>query len=206
MYWKGLTGFDFSAYALTLHNLVRLSPGCDLFLQNDSVLGPFGDIDRLIANMRWRLSGFLASSAVENHLQSYALFFRNLQPDFVVDLRSALCVSRSLDHWYDVVLRQETRLARIANRRYTVGSLWFDPSANRAEVSLDKTLTRKLTKSGSGANQTFDPSLVHAVTLLEQGFPFVKRSLFTRNQSLVDQVRLAKVLGDLGFPFELLEE
>lgn len=206
IYWKGLSGFDFSAYALTLETLAQLSPGCDLFLQNDSVFGPVGDLERLIGNMRWRLSGFLASSAVENHLQSYALFFRDLQPGLVRDLQSAVSLSRSMNHWYDVVLLQETRFARIASRRHSVGSLWFDPISNRAERPLISALVGKLTGYRSRPIITFDPSLIHAEELLNKGFPFVKRSLFARNRGLSDHQSLAKNLIGRGIPSRLLEQ
>ena len=45
VYWKGLGGYDFSAYGLAVREIAARSPGADLLLLNDSVLGPFGDLD-----------------------------------------------------------------------------------------------------------------------------------------------------------------
>ena len=33
--WKGLSGFDFSAFAIALQLLAEKSPGCDVFVMND---------------------------------------------------------------------------------------------------------------------------------------------------------------------------
>ena len=205
IYWKGLSGFDFSAYALALRALIRLSPGCDLYLQNDSVLGPLENLESLIPSMEWRLSGFLASSAIENHLQSYALFFKDLQSDLLRDLYPALSISRSLDNWRDVVLLQETKLARVASRRHAVGSLWFDPSAKRADKTLSRTLLERIPRYRTSSVTTYDPSLVRAAEMLADGFPFAKRSLFSRNRSLIDANHLVELLCNRGMAPELLE-
>lgn len=199
LYWKGLSGFDFSAYAIILQEVARQSPGADLYLQNDSVLGPFGDIDELIEAAPWRLTGFLGSSSMENHLQSYALVFRHVDLELVGALEPVLSTKRALDSWGDVVCRQETRLARTAWRSgSSVGALWFAPRAHEIEKPLLAAAAAKLGLAASTEDIVADPSLCNAADLLEEGFPFLKRSLFGRNQRFQQGTSLETLLDRQG--------
>lgn len=199
LYWKGLSGFDFSAYAFMLQEVARHSPGADLYLQNDSVLGPFGDIDSLIEAAPWRLTGFLGSSAMENHLQSYALLFRGVDLELVEALEPVLSSRRALDSWKDVVCRQETRLARTASRSgCSVGALWFAPGAHEAETPLLGAAAMKAGLVRRAEQKVADPSLCNAADLIEEGFPFLKRSLFGRNQRFQERRRLERLLSLQG--------
>lgn len=200
LYWKALPGFDFSAYALLLEEVARLSPGADLYLQNDSVLGPFGDVDALIDAMPWRVGGFMASSAVENHLQSYALFFRGVDRALVSRLAPVLSTHWAYDNWRNVVNLQETCLARVASRSESVGALWYAPGANAALPSLADVLRVKLGVGRADVLRSDDPSLRDATALLDQGFPFLKRSLFTRNLRFQSRDALDAFLAAQGHP------
>ncbi|UVI40849.1 hypothetical protein [Qipengyuania spongiae] len=199
LYWKALGGFDFSAYAIFLHEVSIRSPGALLYLQNDSVLGPFGEIDRLIASIPWRTGGFLASSAMENHIQSFAFVMHDVTPTLIRTLRPVISPRRSLDHWRDVVCRQETRFARIAARSGTVGSLWFSERPRQVERGLIETLVQRA-QGRKITPDVQDPSLVAAANLLETGFPFLKRSLFGRNASFQNQARLTQFLRENDHP------
>lgn len=176
--WKGLSGFDFSAFAIALELLAEKSPGCDVFVMNDSVLGPFADVDAMVETGQWRLTGFTASSAFENHLQSYAWFLRDLTPDIPRKLISVMSSAYSFNSFQHVVNCQETRFARVASRFGSVGSLWF---GNHASVG--------------------DPSLYRALPLLDGGFPFLKRSLLGgKLKHLHPQRELEQRLALLGHP------
>lgn len=200
LYWKALGGYDFSAYAIALHAVATASPGADLYLQNDSVLGPFGDVDALLASACWRLTGFMACAGPENHLQSYALFLRDVTPDLARMLKSVLGISHAYDRWADVVRLHETRLARIAARAMSVGALWYEPVAVSAVPGLVTTLVRKAKGMPIMAIPTNDPSLVAALDLIEEGFPFLKRSLTGRNAHLQDRAQIAAFLAAHGHP------
>jgi hypothetical protein len=152
--WKGLSGYDFSAYAVALAEVAAQSPGADLLLMNDSVLGPFVDLDAILRTVPWQMTGFTASTEFENHLQSYALYVRSITPPVVQSLRTVAPQSVAFDRFWHVVYCQETRLARVAARTMKVGALWF--------------------AGGHGAG---NPSLTKAVPLLTAGFPFLKRSI-----------------------------
>ena len=176
--WKGTSGYDFSAYSLAMREVARSSPGADLLLMNDSVLGPFGDIDSVLRTAPWRVTGFTAWSAFENHVQSYALHFRDVTPDLISALRSVLLERTAFNRFQDVVNWQESRLARVASQAMTVGALWFEP---RFEAG--------------------DPSLVRAASLLRAGFPFLKRSLVGGKLAhRADQETLLRLLDERGHP------
>lgn len=168
--WKELAGFDFSAYALGIAAIARRSPGASLFAMNDSVLGPFGDLDRLLARARWDLTGLTASSRIENHIQSYAFHLASVTPRTLDALRPVLSQRHAYDRYADVIYAQETRLARIAARRLSVGALWY----------TDHPLG--------------DPSLYAATTLLDEGYPFIKRKLLSEHRRLYPAGRIEAIL------------
>jgi hypothetical protein len=202
LYWKALSGFDFSAYALVVRAVADQSPGADLYVQNDSVLGPFADVDRLLDQAPWELSGFMGSASLENHVQSYAMMIRGVDQSRVDCLSSVMSDRWACDRWRDVVNLQETRLARVAAKGMSVGALWYAPTAGDAEISLGKAIRRKLAPLGptAGNLEVRDPTLIQALDLAADGFPFLKKSLFTRNRTFQDGEALATYLSEQGHP------
>jgi len=175
--WKGLSGYDFSAYALALAAVAERAPGADLFLLNDSVLGPFGDVEALLERSSWDLTGFTASAAFENHVQSYAFLIRNVNPAMVRALRTVVSTRYAFNYYQNVVNWQETRLARVAARSMSVGALWYSDGRN-----------------------VHDPSLQSATDLVASGLPFLKRSLLGRYAGFQDRDRLEAILKAAGHP------
>jgi lipopolysaccharide biosynthesis protein len=172
--WKGLSGYDFSAYALALRAVAEQSPGADLFIMNDSVLGPFADVEAQLAAAPWALTGFTAAATFENHIQSYAFNLRGVTDETVRALAAIMPEGRACDRYRDVVNLQETRFARVAARCMSVGALWY------AEAG--------------------DPSLAAAQQLLDDGFPFLKRSLLGRYAHFQDEAALRTFLAARGHP------
>ena len=188
--WKELRGFDFSAYALALKAVARHSPGALVYLQNDSVLGPFGEIDGLVEDAQWDLTGFIASRAVENHLSSFALVLRDLTPSRVQQLEPALSGRWCHDDFRAVVLDQETRLASIAWQSMSVGAYWYMSDAPARSTVLTK-LRNGLNGAAPGKlDLRGDPMLAFPLALLDRHFPFVKRSLFGKFAGLEDETAL----------------
>ena len=179
LYWKSLRGFDFSAYAIALRELSVRASGSDVTLMNDSVFGPFVPFEDLWHGAHWDLSGFTAASTWENHLQSYALQIRGITPDRLSRLRPVFRDRTAFDHYAGVVLNQETRLGAVAARSMSVGARWFE-----------------------GAEQKFDPSLHAALSLLEAGFPFLKKALFTKHEGIERLSDLKAALIKRGHPVE----
>lgn len=177
--WKGLSGYDFSAYSIALHEIAERSPGADVFVMNDSVLGPFDGLEAMLENAPWELTGFTASSAMENHLQSYAFQMRSVTPERVRALRTVMPQHTAYNHFHAVVSMQETRFARVAAQTMKVGAFWF-----------------------ADADRLGDPSLFAGPALLEAGLPFLKRSLLDRYGSIHDQERLRALLSARGHPVE----
>lgn len=177
LYWKGLSGFDFSAYSLALAEVSRRSPGADLLVMNDSVLGPFGDIEAAIGRAPWDLTGFTASWLFENHLQSYAFHLREVTPERIRAFGSAIPRRMALGSYRNVINVQETRFARLAARRMRVGAMWY-----------------------ARGPELHDPSLQCALDLASAGFPFVKRSLLGRYSHFQDRGAIEALLASHGHP------
>lgn len=178
--WKGRSGFDFSAYALALRYIALNSNGADVAFLNDSVLGPFQSLADLFAGSPWDLTGLTAYSLIENHVQSYAFQIRNITPQRVRALSAVFPQRSAFDRYKDVVLCQETRLARVAARSMSVGALWFADAAN-----------------------TLNPTVYRAVELARAGFPFFKRSLTGRFAHLADRAEVDAFLVSHGHPLEM---
>lgn len=176
--WKALGGYDFSGYAAGLLALAEFAPGADAFVLNDSVFGPFGDVGDWLARARWALTGFTATSNLENHIQSYAFVLRDVTPARLGALRSVFMPDRAFQGFRQVVVNQESRLARVANRTMSVGSLLY------ADTAVAE-----------------DPTLQLSLPLLRAGFPFLKRSLLGGKLAhLYPQEEVAATLRGVGYP------
>ena len=175
--WKDMPGFDFSAYALGLHGLAAHAPSSDVLVLNDSVYGPFVDLQPFLDAARWDLTGFTATANVENHVQSYAFVLRDVTPARMAALASVLPRDWAYDRFWDVVLGQETRFARVAARSMSVGAFRYAP-----------------------AGGVEDPTLGLALPLLDDGLPFLKRSLVGKLAHLDPDGRAAAALARLGHP------
>jgi lipopolysaccharide biosynthesis protein len=178
LYWKALDGFDFSAYRLGMHVISQKSENANIFVMNDSVLGPFVDIKSLMAGAKWDLTGFTASSELENHIQSYAFVLKHVNRQKMRGLNSVLFPVVSLNNMRHVVRIQETRFARVASRQMSVGAHWF-----------------------GNVETSGNPSLYKSKELVSAGFPFLKKSLFGINAHLMPQEELLQILSSQGHPY-----
>ncbi|KQU46015.1 hypothetical protein ASG67_15530 [Sphingomonas sp. Leaf339] len=174
---KGLEGYDFSAYAIGLNMIVENSPGCDLFVMNDSVFGPFTDLGSEMDTALWRFTGYTAYSLIENHIQSYAFILKGVDQGMERALRPVLPRGFVYDRYKDVVFQQETRLARVASRGMSIGAKWYSHHRSNSE-----------------------PAFFCALSLLKTGFPFLKKSLFRKMPGTYDPDAVAAVLEELRHP------
>lgn len=179
LFWKGLSGFDFSAYAIGLKMLAVNSAGADILVMNDSVFGPFAPVDDLFEQCRWDMTGFTASRDIENHLQSYAFMLRDWTAEKAASLQSVAPCGRAFDDYRAVVFCQETAFARIAARNLSVGALWY---ADNRRCS--------------------DATIFAALPLLDTGFPFLKRSLLTKHAAFNNIDNVMAALRVRGHPVE----
>lgn len=174
---KGLSGFDFSAYAFGMHSIVKYSSGSDVLFLNDSVFGPFSNVDREFLSAKWDFTGYTGQYLIENHIQSYAFIIKNMDESVKNVLDTVLPLDYAYDRYKDVIFQQETRLARIASREMSVGAKWF-----------------------SEASVGVDPSFFCAISLLETGFPFLKKSLLHRRPDIYQRNDILELLETLGHP------
>lgn len=158
LFWKGLSGYDFSAYSLALRAIATHSPRADVFFLNDSVLGPFGSLDACVDAAMWDVTGITSSSLVENHLQSYAFIVKTVTSERVEKLKKAFPEDIAYDRAGDAILCQETYFGRLASYTMKVGSFWHAPTI-----------------------KVPDPTLLKPLELLDAGSPFLKRSLFGKH-------------------------
>lgn len=182
LYWKALPGFDFSAYALAVREIVAHSPGADVLVLNDSVFGPFVPADSLWPQMAWDLTGFTASAAVQNHIQSYAFHIKALDRRKAQALRTIFPARFAFGDYRGAVFLQETRFATVAAKAMSVGALWY-----------------------ADGSRSDDPSLFAALALLEAGFPFLKRGLLGKHGAIYERAALLEVLADRDHPVDDLQ-
>ena len=198
--WKDLLGFDFSAYALALEAIADGSPGATIYFQNDSVLGPFGDLESLIACAPWDLTGFIGSPAVETHFSSFAFILKNVTPTRIAALTPVLSTTASHHKFAHVVMLQETRLARVAAQTMSVGAFWYLDDRPAEPSLLGKVAQRLgLVPTRPVFDARGDATLSFPFTLLDQGFPFLKRSLFTKYAGVAPETALRARLAALGW-------
>lgn len=179
LYWKGLGGYDFSAYTAGLEILAARSPGARALILNDSMFGPLTDCSLFIEDPPWELTGFTASSLDENHIQSYAFVLDSITPARVKALREAFPRLISFSSPDAVILWQELRFARIAARTMSVGAHWF-----------------------SNHRQVEDPCLVLPYFLVECGLPFLKKSLLGKMAHFQKPTEVRKFLARYDHPLD----
>lgn len=178
--WKALPGYDFSAYSLALRHIASHAPGADVIVMNDSVFGPFSSLRQVLDDSPWDLTGFTASSEITNHVQSYAFCLRGVTRARMARLATVFFPMGALSVPQDVIVLQETRMARVAARSMKVGALWF-----------------------SDATKVHNPTLVRPMALLDAGFPFLKRALLTKSSNYIDRDVVLERLATYGHPLDL---
>ena len=157
-------------------------------------------MDAMVARAPWDLTGFLASSSVENHLSSYAFVLRGVTPDRCAALAPVLSTRWCHNGFNEVVLGQETRLSRNAARTMTVGSYWYMPVATPFPP-LHRSLAYKLWGEPPGRELDLSGNVLlsRPLQFLDAGHPFLKRSLFGKFAELEDRDRLRAALRERGW-------
>lgn len=179
LYWKDLPGYDFSAFRIALEAICQYSPGATVFMMNDSVFGPFSDINPYVEHAPWELTGFSASSLGENHIQSFAFIIKNLTGQVLKNLDEVFLPDSAYNELGDVILSQELKLARVGSLSQSVGSYWYNPK-----------------------QEGFDPMLHIPFDMVNAGLPFLKRSLLGKMSKFQDSQEVRNFLQSKGHPTE----
>lgn len=157
--WKGLEGYDFSAYSIALNLIARRSPDSEVLVINDSVFGPFTNARRGFAETNWGMGGFTASSNLRPHVQSYAFWLRRVNRRSMARFSRVFFPAFALSEYSAVIALQELRLAEVASGHLKVGAQWFTDGTKLRDLSVE---------------MPFE--------LLDAGLPFLKKSLLHRPQ------------------------
>jgi hypothetical protein len=177
LYWKGLGGYDFSAYTLALEVIAERSPHADVLILNDSMFGPFHPVQPFFQGLHWDLTGFTGSALNENHLQSYGFMVRAVDESRLAQLRDVFFADKAFDRADQVIWAQELLLARRASRHMSVGACWY-----------------------SDGSTVDDPCLRRPFELVDAGFPFMKKSLLGKMMQFQDPERVRALLRAQGHP------
>lgn len=181
VYWKGLPGFDFSAYTLILEEFVKRAEGSDVLLLNDSVFGPLHPVRPLLRSVSWEFTSFTGAKGVENHAQSYAFHLRGVTQAKLDAMRPIFPENYCYDEMMSVVKCQEIPMARVLAGALSAGMLWFPTSD-----AID------------------DPCLEVPFELLADGFPFLKRSLVGKFSFFGKHEAALSALSERGHPLPVV--
>lgn len=176
--WKELRGFDFSGYSVGLDFLAQRFERVDVLVLNDSVLGPFHRLRPLLDSSPWDLTGFMTAYSIEHHIVSSAFYFKGFDYRLWQACKTVLFRNISFNRQGPVVLLQETRLASVLARSVRVGSI-LTPSAEHRNLHY---------------------LLGNPKGLLSAGFPFLKRSIFTKFAADFDTGFYLDCLAEHGHP------
>jgi hypothetical protein len=165
-------GYDFFSWRLALEQFPIDAGFDEIFMLNDSVIGPFANLEPLL--QAWRslpfdVTGLMESSDPRAHLQSWGLRFgaRCAQPQTLLSLYgSAAERTRKGDaiDFLEIPLAEHFR-----TRGFTTGSVFSQVTAS--------TLTR-------------NPAIYGWRELLLSGLPFVKREVIALPDALLERRRI----------------
>lgn len=170
-------GYDFGSWAVGLHHARRHLRRRHVLLANDSLAGPFAPIGHLIDAFEASTTdawAAVASTEIDHHLQSYLLGFNG-----------GVLADPALRTFFNT-LPLEIDKQRIV-QRYELGL----SRLLRAEAyTLTAAIEPELVAAGDA-----NPTLLAWRGLLDQGFPFIKRSLLRDPTLAPDGADIADEIG-----------
>jgi hypothetical protein len=158
-------GYDFGSWGAALAAYPAIGEKQTVVLTNDSLAGPYGPLDDLLAKMEaspadvWAATG---NHFPQDHLQSYLLRFRG-----------GVLAREPLRGFFGAVRAQETKRAVIQTYEFGL-----------SEVVQQHGLTSEMgwTKETLGIDRMTDSVLGAWARMLGAGFPFVKRTLLEQRR------------------------
>lgn len=161
-------GYDFGSWATALDRYPAVSGADEVLLLNDSLAGPFEPIDHLLASFHdsgadvW---GLTDTTQFGHHLQSYCLGFKHqtLGAAPLARFWREIRVEPTRD---DVIWEYEIGLSQLLHRE---------------NYTLDAAI-----RSSTVVQEGQNPTILGWRSLLDHGFPFVKRELLRRPEVAPD--------------------
>jgi hypothetical protein len=173
-------GYDFGSWAVALNSFPQVRTAQRVLTVNDSILGPFADLAPLIRNFEESHSavwGAVRSHQFAPHLQSYFLGFSGGDVLARGPLRKFWRGVSVQGTKTDVIWKYEIGLSQLLHKVGIESATAFD--------GMDIV--------GDGVN----PVILGWRTLLERGFPFVKRELLTRPEVAPDSADIPGAVADM---------
>lgn len=193
-------GLDFGAWRAGLRE-TDLSSWDELVLTNDSVYGPVFPLKESFERMQGQACdfwGMTESFEIDRHLQSYFLVFR----------RRVLGSSVFRAFWEEILdYRNKAQFVR----SYEVGlSQWLLQHGFRMGAVVPWVRLVAFSRFYGEKERRFvhplNPALGFGEELLRLRMPFLKREVLRDNPTRVDVAKLRELMGQLGYPCELLLE
>lgn len=154
-------GYDFGSWAVGLGLLPAISTAPYTILANDSILGPFRDIEPLLADFEASIAdvwGLTDTRQFSHHLQSYFLGFRN-----------GVLAERPLQDFFAGVRQERSKWEIIKHNELALSAL----------LHREGYVTRSAFRGDDVVSAGENPVIAGWRKLLDLGFPFVKRQIVT---------------------------
>ncbi|GAB3126792.1 hypothetical protein GCM10027056_24990 [Glaciibacter psychrotolerans] len=165
---KSNIGYDFGSWAVGLKLFPSVRRKKFVILANDSLVGPFGDLDQLITSFESATTNVWAATntaQIRPHVQS-----------FFVGYRDGILNDRSLRQFWSNVAVEPDKQQII--QRYELGL---------SQLLLAEGLTTSACfESERVVSQAENPTVEGWRNLVKIGFPFVKRELITNSSVVPD--------------------
>jgi lipopolysaccharide biosynthesis protein len=155
-------GYDFGSWSIALARYPQIAHARSALLLNDSLAGPFDEIDDLLAQLEASAAdvwGLTDTMQFGHHLQSYCLGFR----------RGSLDAAPVKRFWKDI--RVEASKEAVIWRN----EIGLSQMLHRERFVVEAAIPSRLVVP-DGQN----PTIIGWRGLLDHGFPFVKRELLRR--------------------------
>ena len=180
-------GFDFAAWSHTIQTRPEVLNAETLFLLNDSMIGPVSDIEFTKLLLKIEASeadiiGLTPNNEMTTHIQSY----------FIAIKKKALCSYWFIQYFMDIV-NLETK----------------DDVIFQYELTFTARMKAKGFTCASiipGSMDTINKTIFQWSELLDDGIPFVKRSLVSGEHEDKGGMRVVEALNAHHYPVELLNK
>lgn len=168
---RGNHGYDFGSWALALSIFPKIKSAKYVLLLNDSILGPFGDLQPLLTSFESSKCDVWAAT-INNE------FFPHLQ-SFFVGYKNMILATKVLSLFWNEISVQETKDAVIQKYELGLSRLLFSEAfiidaAFPSEIIVDYAL---------------NPTIIGWERLMDLGFPFLKKMVIEQPQVTWDGLR-----------------
>lgn len=177
---KDLGGFDISALQVGLKYLLNNNFNGGVLWINDSVFGLFGDLNKLISDAGdFDVLGMTLSFAIRPHFQSYSFFIKKINKKLFNALFFNVRNVSFDEHHLNVRIFESCFMANLVKFGFKV-VCWGVPK-----------------------DEKYDLILAYPYELIDEGFPFIKRSIVGKFSNEFNQKKILEFFEKHSFHFIL---